>query len=93
MITKRKSLTCLAALLLLSGCVTTRVASPLPTPPADVFQAPDDEDMLAVMVAATDGAQGLKEDWLIDYAARAERYRIQLIQAQAFVENVWKSRQ
>jgi hypothetical protein len=49
--------------------------------------------MLERMATATDGAQGLKEDWLLDFAAEAEKYRLQLESAIDFMESTWKTRQ
>lgn len=57
------------------------------------MQPPQDHNMLSVMAEAADGAQGLKEDWLLDYAAEAEGYRLQLISAQDFINRTWETRQ
>lgn len=57
------------------------------------MQPPEDHNMLSVMAEAADGAQGLKEDWLLDYAAEAEGYRLQLLSAQDFINKTWDTRQ
>lgn len=50
--------------------------------------APESGNLLTEMAAAVDGAQGLNENWLYEYAAEAEGYRVQLISAQDFIAKV-----
>ena len=53
---------------------------------------PRDEDLYATMVAAVDGAEGLRSDWLEQQAADGERYRLQVIGLQDFINSTWESR-
>lgn len=39
------------------------------------------------------GQNGIRADWLLDYAAEAEQYRLQLISCQQFIRQTWESRQ
>lgn len=46
--------------------------------------------MVNIMVEAVSGAEGLREDFLIDYfAAEAEKYRLQVIGLQGFINETW----
>jgi len=80
-------------LLSLSACELTRDASQLPVRPANIIERPANESMLERMATATDGAQGLREDWLLDFAAEAEKYRLQLESSIEFMGATWESRQ
>lgn len=39
------------------------------------------------------GQDGIRADWLLDFAAEAEQYRLQLIACQSFIHKTWESRQ
>lgn len=39
------------------------------------------------------GPHGIRADWLLDFAAEAEQYRLQLISCQDFIRKTWESRQ
>lgn len=79
-------------MLLLSGCETTPNASQLPGKPPCATEQVDEQSRLQEMVTALDGAQGLKEDWLIDYAGRSEKDRLALVCTQDFIKRTWESR-
>lgn len=38
------------------------------------------------------GQNGIRAEWLLDYAAEAEQYRLQLIACQDFITKTWESR-
>lgn len=38
------------------------------------------------------GQDGIRAEWLLDYAAEAEQYRLQLISCQEFIQKTWESR-
>lgn len=39
------------------------------------------------------GQDGIRADWLLDFAAEAEQYRLQLMSCQDFIKKTWDSRQ
>lgn len=92
MITKKNCLLLTCSLLILSGCETIPVVSQLPAKPMDLMQPCQEESFLNEMEAALDGAQGLKEDWLIDYAAEAEECRLKSQGLQSFINKTWETR-
>jgi len=82
----------LASLLILSGCEQIPDVSRLPAKPVNVMTPPPAENQLTAMAEATDGAQGLKEDWLLGQAAISETLRQQVIVLQKFINDTWRSR-
>lgn len=80
------------SLLLLSGCETTLGASRFPAKPYCAIEETEGVNRLDTMLAALEGAQGLKEDWLIDYAATSERDRLDLMCTREFINKTSESR-
>jgi hypothetical protein len=83
--TKHELLTLTAAtLLLLNGCETIPSVSPSYVPPSNLMAAPDSESAYEAMEGAVSN-EGIREEWLLDYAAQAEKNRLQLIGLQKYV--------
>lgn len=98
---KKQYLILIVSLLVLSACAKTQNAFQLPTPPADIMATPEEESQLDIMnCALTDCADdsgevvalGLRSDWLYDYAALSERYRLQVVALQEFIRRTWQEK-
>lgn len=68
---------CALSLIALSGCAETGNAS-LSYPPQDLMSSCSEDNLYDLMLAELDGAEGLNEIWLAEYAATARDCQMKL---------------
>lgn len=70
----------------------TPVASQLPSKPVEAMEPCSTISFYQEMRTALDGAKGISQAWLLDYAERAERCNIDKQTLTEFVDQVWATR-
>jgi hypothetical protein len=85
----------LTASLILTACVhnppvVSRSSDNLPAKPVDLMQSCAESNLLDEMMQTVGGAEGIREDYLIEFAGRADKCRITSNGLQDFVNRTWE---